>query len=50
MSWPGAGGRRRRTRIDGQFAPRLIEMLRSPAMAVLGLLPRDAAGEQGGAS
>jgi hypothetical protein len=40
MSWAGAGGRRRRTRIDGQFAPRLIEMLRSPAMAVLTLSAR----------
>jgi hypothetical protein len=30
--------------------PWTYEMLRSPAMAVLGLSPRDAAGEQGGAS
>jgi hypothetical protein len=33
----GAGGRRRRTRIEGQFAPRLIEMLRSAAFSVLSL-------------
>jgi hypothetical protein len=32
--------RRRRTKIGGQFAPRLIEMLRSPAMRVLSLSAR----------
>jgi hypothetical protein len=40
MSVPGGQRPRRRTRIDGQFAPRLIEMLRSPAMAVLTLSAR----------
>ena len=40
MSGPGGQRPRRRTRIDGQFAPRLIEMLRSPAMAVLSLSAR----------
>jgi hypothetical protein len=33
-------GRRRRTQIDGQFAARLIEMLRSPAWCVLSLSAR----------
>ena len=31
---------RRRTRIEGQFAPRLVDMLRSPAMAALSLSAR----------
>jgi hypothetical protein len=34
------GERRRRTRIDGQFAPRLIDILRSPAMSALSLSAR----------
>jgi hypothetical protein len=37
---PNAGGRRRRTQIEGQFAPRLIEMLRAPAHSVLSLSGR----------
>ncbi len=32
--------RKRRTRIEGQFAPRTIEMLRSPALAVASLSAR----------
>src|SRR5262245_52942341 len=32
--------RERRTKIGGQFAPRLIEMLRSPAMCALSLSGR----------
>ena len=39
-SGPGGQRPRRRTQIDGQFAPRLIEMLRSPAMALLSLSAR----------
>jgi hypothetical protein len=41
VSWrPNAGGKRRRTTIDGPFAPRLIEMMRSPAYGVLSLSAR----------
>jgi hypothetical protein len=36
----GIAGRKRRTRIGGQFSPRLIEMLESPAYRVLSLSAR----------
>jgi hypothetical protein len=39
-SYDTHAGRRRRTKIDGQFAARLIEMLRSPAWCVLSLSAR----------
>lgn len=39
-SYDTRAGRRRRTTIDGQFAPRTIKMLRSPAWSALSLTAR----------
>jgi hypothetical protein len=39
-SGAGSTGNRRRTKIEGQFAPRLIEMIESPVFQVLSLSAR----------